>query len=305
VLPVSVTTPDPEIAAATPVQVVAKPFGVATTSPAGRLSVKPIPVSGIVFAAGLLIVNVRLAEPLRGMLAAPKAFTIVGGVATVKFAVAVLPVPPFVEETVPVVFTKLPDAVPVTFTVNVQVLLAAIVPPVNEMLPEPATAVATPPQVLVSPFGVATTIPAGSVSVNATPVSVTAFAAGFVIVNVSDVVPFSGRLDAPKAFAIDGGTTTLMLADAVPPVPPSVEVTFPVLLFFVPAVVPVTFTAKVHEVEAARDAPARLTTFVACVAVIAPPPHDPVNPFGVEITNPAGRVSVNPTPVRVAAVLLF
>jgi hypothetical protein len=38
-----------------------------------------------------------------------------------------------------------------------------------------------------------------------------------------------------------------MLAEAVPPVPPSVEVTAPVVLFFVPAVVPVTFTEKVQE----------------------------------------------------------
>jgi hypothetical protein len=187
----------------------------------------------------------------------------------------------------------------------VQVLVAATVPPVNDMLPEPATDVAVPPHVLVRPFGVATTIPAGSVSVKATPVSATAFAAGLVMVKVSDVVPFNGTFGAPKALAIDGGATTLMLADAVPPVPPSVDVTFPVVLFLVPAVVPVTFTANVHEVDDARVAPVRLTTFVACVAVIVPPPQEPVRPFGVEITSPAGRVSVNPVPVSDVVVLLF
>ena len=37
------------------------------------------------------------------MLAAPKALVMVGAVATVRFAVAVLPVPPLVEVTAPVV----------------------------------------------------------------------------------------------------------------------------------------------------------------------------------------------------------
>ena len=105
--------------------------------------------------------------------------------------------------------------------------------------------------------------PAGNVSVNATPVTATAFAAGFVIVNVSEVVPFSGCWIAPKTLAIDGGATTLMLAEAVPPVPPSVEVTLPVVLFCVPAAVPVTFTANVQEVLGGhRSRRVRLMTFV-------------------------------------------
>jgi hypothetical protein len=230
---------------------------------------------------------------------------IVGGVATDKLAVAVLPVPPLVDVTLPVVLTKLPEAVPVTFTVSVQLLLAATVPPVSETLPEPATAVAVPPHVLVKPFGVATTMPTGKVSVNATPVSATALAAGLVMVKVNDVVPFNGIAAAPNALAIDGGATTLMLADAVPPVPPSVDVTFPVVLFCVPAAVPVTFTAKVHDVLDARLAPVRLITFVACVAVMVPPPQLPVKPFGVATTRPAGSVSLKPTPVSVVPVLLF
>ena len=72
------------------------------------------------------------------------------------------------------------------------------------MLPVPATAVTVPPHVLASPFGVATTRPAGSVSVKPTPVSaVPAF--GLVSVNVSVVVPFTRMPGAPKAFAIVGG----------------------------------------------------------------------------------------------------
>ena len=125
------------------------------------------------------------------------------------------------------------------------------------------------------------------------------------MVKVSAVVPFSGIVVGLKALAIDGGATTLMLAEAVPPVPPSVEVTFPVVLFCVPAAMPVTFTAKVHEVFCASEAPLRLITFVPAVAVMVPPPQEPVRPFGVETTRPAGSVSLKPTPVSVVVVLLF
>lgn len=192
-----------------------------------------------------------------------------------------------------------------TFTVIVHVLFTAAVPPANETTPELAVAVAVPPQVFVSPFGVATTIPIGNVSENARPASATEFAAGFVIVNVSDVVPFSGIFAAPKAFAIEGGVTTFTLADAVPPVPPSVDETFPVVLFFVPAVVPVTFTANVHELLAAMVAPVSVTVFVPAVAVIVPAAHAPVSPLGVETTNPEGSVSTNPFPVVAVVALLF
>ena len=88
-----------------------------------------------------------------------------------------------------------------------------------ETLPEPATAVTTPPQVFATPFGVATTIPVGSASVNATPVKPTVFAPGFVIVNVSEVDALNPILAAPNTFAIEGGATTATLADAVPPAP--------------------------------------------------------------------------------------
>ncbi len=71
----------------------------------------------------------------------------------------------------------------------------------------PAIAVIVPPpHEPVSPFGVATTRPAGSVSVKPTPVSaVPAF--GLVSVKVSVVVPFTTMLAAPKALAIVGGAT--------------------------------------------------------------------------------------------------
>jgi hypothetical protein len=195
--------------------------------------------------------------------------------------------------------------VPVTFIVNVHVLLVAIVPPVRLANPELATAVAVPPQVFVNPFGVATTSPAGSVSVKATPVSATAFATGLVIVKVNEVVPLSGMPAAPKAFAIEGGAITLTLAEAVPPMPPSVEATLPVVLFFVPAVVPVTFTANVHDELCASVAVARLTAPAPAVAVIVPLPQVPDKPLGVETTSPAGSVSLKAMPLRLVVVLLF
>ena len=60
-----------------------------------------------------------------------------------------------------------------------------------------------------------------------------------------------------------------------------------------------------HEVLATSVAPAKLIWLVPAAAVIVPPPQEPPSPFGVLIVNPAGNVSVNPTPLRLEAVLLF
>jgi hypothetical protein len=76
----------------------------------------------------------------------------------------------------------------------------------------------------------------------------------------------------------------MRLAEAVPPLPDSVEVTVLVVFFCVPEVMPVTFTTKVHEALAARVAPEKLTLFEPAAAVIAPPPQLPVKPLGVPIT---------------------
>jgi len=55
------------------------------------------------------------------------------------------------------------------FTVSAQLALTGIAPPISDTLPEPARAVAVPPQVFVKPLGVATASPTGKLSVNATP----------------------------------------------------------------------------------------------------------------------------------------
>src|SRR5215831_20223166 len=125
------------------------------------------------------------------------------------------------------------------------------------MTPVPAVAVTVPPQVLLTPGVAATTnvaLPAplltGSVSLNATPVrsplAGVAGLFGLLMVKVTVVVPFSGMLPAPNAFAIVGGATTVIEALAVALFPPSVELTC-TLLFLSPAVVPVTLTVTAHE----------------------------------------------------------
>lgn len=148
----------------------------------------------------------------------------------------------------------------VTFTLTVQELATAMLPPVRLTLPEPATALSVPPQLLTAPFGLATTSLAGNVSLKATPASGSRLTAGLVMVKVRVETPVGAIVDGLNALAIDGGASTWSVAVAVPPVPPSLEVTLPVVFTFEPAVVPVTFTLNVQEELADRVAPLRLTT---------------------------------------------
>jgi len=94
------------------------------------------------------------------------------------------------------------------------------VPPVNEIVLG-AVVVTMPPHTAVGPE-LATVIPAGKVSVNATPVRLTA-AFGLVSVKVSVVVPFSKTLELPNALLMVGAATTVIIAVAMFPVPPFVE----------------------------------------------------------------------------------
>jgi hypothetical protein len=104
-----------------------------------------------------------------------------------------------------------------------------MVAPVKEM-PVGAVVVNVPPHTVDVLF--ATVSPVGSVSVNATPVSDEVLGAGFVMVNCNDVVVFSAMLVGLNALAMDGGAITVRFAVAVLPVPPSVEVTAPVVLVY-------------------------------------------------------------------------
>ena len=232
-------------------------------------------------------------DPPRG----PTAAT-VGG-ATTRFALAVLPVPPSSEETA-VLSLQLPWVTPVTLTTTSQLELAAINPPLSEIEAVRSSAVTVPPHALLSPFGVATTNPNGSESVNATPDCATVFADGLVIVNVNDVVPFNGTVAAPNAVVIDGGPTTVSVALAVFPVPPLSEETV-TLLFLSPAV-PALIKRGISQLElAAIDPPVNEIEFDPAIAVRVPPQTlRPVTPGG-GMTNPLGSVSVNATPVSAAA----
>jgi len=189
-----------------------------------------MPVSATV-ALGLVTVNDSDVEPFRGMLAAPNDLVRTGGASAVSVAFDVLPVPALAEVTETLLFLT-PPVVAVTFTETVQDALVARVAPVKLTAPEPAAAVAVPPQEFVKALGVETTKPAGKVSVNATPVSETVFAAGFVITKLKEVEPFTGTEAAPKDFTMDGGLATVRLAVAVLPVPPFVEVTLPVVFVY-------------------------------------------------------------------------
>src|SRR6266436_5962475 len=169
-------------------------------------------------------------------------------------------------------------------------------------MPVGAVVVSVPLHVVADPL--VTVSPAGRVSVNATPVSGSALAAGLVMVKVREVVAFSAIVDGLNTFAMDGGASTFTLAVAVPPVPPSVDVTFPVVLFCSPGAIPVTFTVKAMQFpRAGRLAPDRLIVLLPATAVTVPPPHPETRPFGVEIIRPAGSVSLKPIPLKLVVVL--
>ena len=180
------------------------------------------------------------------MLAAPNAFAIIAAAVTVTEALEVLPVPPSVDETCTLLFFT-PAVVPITFTESVQDVLAARVAAPRLTDAAPAAALAVPVQVVVNPLGVATSKPDGRLSVNATPVSGMVLLAGLLMLNVSEVGPFTGIVATPNDFTITGGAATDRLAVAVFPVPPFVEETFPVVLVKLPDAVPVTFTTSVQE----------------------------------------------------------
>ena len=90
-----------------------------------------------------------------------------------------------------------------------------IVPPERVITPELATAVTVPPQGLTAgvTLGMAATlIPAGRLSVKATPVSATVFAFGLVMVNVKVELPPCVVFGGLNALAITGGATTVRVA---------------------------------------------------------------------------------------------
>ena len=139
----------------------------------------------------------------------PKLLLIVIAGSTVRLADAIFPVPPWVEETLPVRLFLTPTVVPVTLTVKLQLNWMAttsgnVAPPVSEIAPEPDVAETIPAHEFVSPFGVATTRPAGRLSTKLTPLC----DASVTTLKLSVVVLFKGMDAAPKDLLIDGAAAS-------------------------------------------------------------------------------------------------
>lgn len=164
---------------------------------------------------------------------------------TVKDAEAVFPVPPSVLDMRLLVLFLVPAVIPVTLTRTVQEVFAAKEPLDKLIKLEPAVAVLVPPQVLLNPFGVATTRPAGKVSEKANPLSDELL--GLVTVNVNTLELFKGIVDGLKALVNEGGPITVNEAEAGLPGPLSVLEGAVVTLFLIPPEVPFILKLKVHE----------------------------------------------------------
>src|ERR1700758_4006745 len=80
------------------------------------------------------------------------------------------------------------------------------------------------------------------------------------------------------------------------PGPLSVALIVPVVLFFTPVVVPVTFTEMLHEPVDVTAPELKLTAPQPAAAVAVP--QVLLRPLGVATTNPAGKLSVKATPIR-------
>ena len=134
-----------------------------------------------------------------------------------RVAVAVVPVPPFVELTAPVRFTNEPPLETVTSMVTTQLPFEGIVPFVELTELDPTVKPErVEPQVLFEVRSV-TVMPVGKVSVMFTPVNGVAFE----LENVSVIVEgLPAVIDVGlKALAIPGGPTTL-IAVLIPDVNP-------------------------------------------------------------------------------------
>ena len=179
-------------------------------TPLGKISVKATPASAVLV-FGFVIVNVRVDVLPAVMGFGEKDLLMEGGATTVIEALAVFPVPPFVEVTAPVVLFFTPAVDPVTVTSKVQLLLEAIAPPLKTIV-SGAVTVSVPPHCVEDEL--VTVSPAGKVSVNATPPRMVPVFE-LVIVKLKVVVPFNGIVAAPKDLLMEGGATTVTVFEPV------------------------------------------------------------------------------------------
>src|SRR5436309_922560 len=140
-----------------------------------------------------------IVRPAPIVLTPPAVKTVPPREATVICAVAVLPVPPFVELTLPVVFVLVPDDVAVTVMSEMQLEFAAIVALVREITSDATLSV--PLHLLVELFGAVN--PLGRLSLRVTPVNaVEGF--GFVTVIRKTEVPPTAMGEVRKVLLIVG-----------------------------------------------------------------------------------------------------
>jgi hypothetical protein len=191
-----------------------------------------------------------------------------------------------------VILLLVPSTVPVTLTVIVQVVFAAIVPFASDTLLPPAVADSVPLQPSFVTLGVLTTRPLWRASPKFRPVNPTP-GFEFVITNVRVVaLPFGIELTA-KLFVIEGGAVTKTVSEELGPAPASADDAETVFNFD-PGEVPVTLAVTVHDAPGASEPPDKLI-LPAVEATL--PPHVLFKPAG--LANPAGSVSVKLIPVCV------
>ena len=173
--------------------------------------------------------------------------------ATVSVAVAASPVPPLVDVGASVVFTKAPLVCATTFISTTQgtgagarkLLRRTPVSPVWKE-PPPLSVTTNPPQLVVLiNAGDPATMPAGKLSVRLTPERLRP-AVGLCISNRKTAVWFRAMVVGVKDLLTTGGAYTFSVPDAVPPAPPSMEDTLPVVFTKAPALVALTMTDMVH-----------------------------------------------------------
>ncbi len=196
--------------------------GIAATRPAGKLSVKPTPVSDDE-AFGLVMVKVSVVLWPILIDAAPKFLRIDGGegALTPTEAVAALPGSLSLEVTVLVVLFFAPAVLAVTFTENVQLAPAPSVAPVRDTFePAAVAAIEPPPHDPVRPLGVATTSPEGKLSVKLTLVSDVGDVFGLLMVK-DRLVLCPIVIDVVPNVLVNCGESAFTVITSVPLLPPA------------------------------------------------------------------------------------
>ena len=274
-----------------PVHVVAAFAGVATSVPAGRLSVKSRRVAGAPLAL-LSMVNVRVLTPPTAMEAGAKFLLNPGGVAVTVRVSDADPLLPNVDVRSPDVFAYIPGRSATVSTETVQLAAAATVPPEYDTVPVPDTAVRVPPEhELIAFAGAATNNPAGRLSVKSRLLAAAALAA-LSMVNVSVLTPPTEVEAGAKALLNSGGVAVTVRVSEAVPLLPKADVRSPDVFAYIPGMFAVVSTETVQLAAAGTRPPVYVMT-PDPEAAVRVPPVQVVDAFdGVATIRPDGRLSV-------------